>query len=270
MRIVCSGSFDPITQKELCWIRQERRKQHSGQIWIYIQEDGNAPYEARYALCEKAISPYRKIRLTEEILPGDCVIRVPDECIDEAAVRSGIYRLAAQGIRSLLLYQGIYLEETCTARCTRHRADHSASTAETAAYLAGKYGEDPWKMYIAGYLHDITKSEPYEDARRVMEHWYPEFVHMNPKVWHSFTADVFLRREMHCTDPVIRNAVRHHTLGDGNSNADRILYVADKIEPTRPYPVRTEWQIAERDLREAAAFILEETRQFIEQEEKHV
>ena len=40
MRLVIQGSFDPITQKELEWIRKEQKKQGIRDVWLYVKEQG--------------------------------------------------------------------------------------------------------------------------------------------------------------------------------------------------------------------------------------
>ena len=270
MRAVVSGSFDPITQKELERIVSYRRTSGCRTLYVHVPEEGILSYSLRLKLLKRALAPYRHIDILEKVSAEDTVLYLLDESTDGEAVRSGVVRLAARGIRNMLWHETEYLELCVQKRCTEYRAAHSVSVAKTAEYFAARYGLDRERMRIAGYLHDITKKQSNEENLRVMEYWYPEYRRENYKVWHSFTAEVFLRQEMCCYDRIIRNAVRHHTLGDGKSSYDRILYIADKIEPTRPYPVDTEWKIAERSLKEAAEFIFEETRQFIDTEEKNV
>lgn len=271
MRLVIQGSFDPITQKELEWIRKEQKKQGIRDVWLYVKEQGVLEKHLRQTLVQRAAAPYRHMHVTLHTDEKDCICHIPaDLAEEEAMVRSGIIRLAARGIRNMLWKETAVLEASVHARCTAHRASHSLSVAKTAAYFARRFGLDEERMRIAGYVHDITKKQSDEENRRVMEVWYPQYLSESPKVWHSFTAEVFLRQEMCCYDSVIRNAVKHHTLGDGRSDHDRILYIADKIEPTRPYSIEEEWKIAERSLKEAAAFIYEETRQFIDTEETNV
>ena len=270
MRAVAAASFDPITQKELEWLVSYRRMTGCRDLYVHVPEEGTLSYSLRRKLVKRAVAPYRHIHVIDKVFPEETVTYYLDETSDGEEVRSGIVRLAARGIRNMLWHETEFLELCVESRCTEHRASHSVSVAKTAEYFAGRCGLDREKMRIAGYLHDITKKQSNEENLRVMNFWYPQFSSQNYKVWHSFTAEVFLRQDMCCYDSVIRSAVRHHTLGDGKSDYDRILYIADKIEPTRPYPVETEWKIAERSLKEAAEFIFEETRQFIDTEEKNV
>jgi nicotinate-nucleotide adenylyltransferase len=72
-------------------------------------------------------------------------------------------------------------------------------------------------------------------------------------------------------DPTVLNAIYHHTIGDGRSLYDHILYIADKIEPGRGYDVSRQRKAAEENLVRAAAMILAESKAYIfEKEGIHV
>ena len=65
-------------------------------------------------------------------------------------------------------------------------------------------------------------------------------------------------------DEIILGAVKAHTLGTVRNDYDRILYIADKIEPTRGYDVSKEAELAMRDLKEAFALVFRESEQYRE------
>jgi nicotinate-nucleotide adenylyltransferase len=53
----------------------------------------------------------------------------------------------------------------------------------------------------------------------------------------------------------VLNAIWHHTLGDGQSDLDRILYIADKIEPTRGYDTSAELALSLKNLKQGAQLV---------------
>ena len=76
---------------------------------------------------------------------------------------------------------------------------------------------------------------------------------------------------MHIYDHELLDALEHHTLGDGKTDLARILYIADKIEPTRGYDCTMQMDLALKDLKAAASLILEQSRVYIfEKEGIHV
>jgi len=58
----------------------------------------------------------------------------------------------------------------------------------------------------------------------------------NPKTLHALTGSLVARRIFGENDAVV-NAIRHHTTGKANmSLLEKIIYVADYMEPNRDFP----------------------------------
>lgn len=117
---------------------------------------------------------------------------------------------------------------------------HSVSVARTAAELARVYGVDESDAYLAGLLHDwMRESSPdtlLSSARvrgvvvDVVDESVPYLLHARIGV-HSL-SEVF----PDLSEDVLQ-AVERHTLGAPDmSDLDRIVYVADQIEPGRESP----------------------------------
>ena len=53
-------------------------------------------------------------------------------------------------------------------RLSKKRFIHSLNVADEAYKLAGMYGEDPDKAYLAGLLHDICKESPAAEQEELM------------------------------------------------------------------------------------------------------
>ena len=220
----------------------------------------------RIRLLEKAVSPYRHIHVLKGGYEGKEMTAT-----DEEEIRSGQFSLAAHGTGKLLYENGYYLGCITDAMCNPHRAAHSRGCAMVAARLAKAHGLDEKKAYAAGMLHDVTKAFSDEENRRIIELYKPQWLTISPKVWHSYTAVVWIRQNMHIYDHELLDALEHHTLGDGKTDLARILYIADKIEPTRGYDCTMQMDLALKDLKAAASLILEQSRVYIfEKEGIHV
>ena len=73
------------------------------------------------------------------------------------------------------------------------------------------------------------------------------------KIIHSSAGATFIKEELGIEDKEILDAICYHTTGRGNMTVlEKIVYLADKIEPARDYmdlgPIR---EMAEHDLDEA-------------------
>lgn len=258
---IIRASFDPVSKASLQQVLALRKEHGFNRIILEVTEKGILPQNERLALLKKAIRPFRKLSARKETKEEalDCTERFSEE---EACIRGGHYRNAASGIRRDLAEQGLYLKETVAACCKPKRAGHSLSAANVSKELAEAHGLDGHKAWMAGCMHDLTKAWSDERGRAFLEIYEPDKVELDPKIYHSFTAPVFLKTVLGVEDEIILNAVRNHTLGTVKNDYDRILYIADKIEPTRGYDVTKEMDLSRKDLRAGFDLVYHEAEQY--------
>ncbi|MHB0976519.1 MAG: bis(5'-nucleosyl)-tetraphosphatase (symmetrical) YqeK [Candidatus Aquicultorales bacterium] len=118
--------------------------------------------------------------------------------------------------------------------------EHSIRTAETAREMAAAFGLDAEKAYLVGLVHDCGKAlsdVELLDAARA-EGWSLNEVEIaEPYLLHDRVSAVLARERFGVDDAEVLSAVEKHTLGDESmSPLDKIAYVADMVEPGRPYP----------------------------------
>ncbi|NGQ94176.1 HD domain-containing protein [Brevibacillus sp. SYP-B805] len=146
------------------------------------------------------------------------------------------------------------------AQMNQKRYDHTLGVADAARTLAERYGADPDKAELAGILHDYCKCWPVEKMREILvRHDMPrELIDGDKELWHAFVGAVVIQTELGVTDPEILQAVRYHTTGrEGMSLLEKVVCVADYIEPNRSFPGVDEIRrLAEKNLDEALAFAL--------------
>jgi predicted HD superfamily hydrolase involved in NAD metabolism len=247
--------FDPVTRSEIRAARALVRQEHLSMLCLCPAEEGVLPRKQRLALLQAAVRPYRKLRAADA--PAKNGRRLDADGLDgeEALVRSGSFDRAAAGTVGMLLAQKAYLDPILDACCPGHRADHSRSVAEVCVTLAKAHGIDPGLAWQAGMLHDITKHMDPDEAEAIMRICWPGQMSLSPKIWHCFTAVTWLRQNLGLHDERVLNAIWHHTLGDGQSDLDRILYIADKIEPTRGYDTSAELALSLKNLKQGAQLV---------------
>ena len=127
---------------------------------------------------------------------------------------------------------------------TAKRFAHTLAVAYSARHLAMAHGEDIRKAEIAALLHDCAKCLPLKDMRRMYEEHstaVDDSVLESGNLLHSSAGACMASVVYGVTDPEILNAIASHTTGRaGMTRLDMIVYLADKIEPTRAdYPVLT-------------------------------
>ncbi len=117
------------------------------------------------------------------------------------------------------------------------RLSHSISVAKVAYSIAKTNDiEKPERAFIAGILHDIGKELSKEESLRIMKENFPDYIDYPPFSYHQFTGSYLVKSEFGITDEAIIDAIKYHCTGKAHmSKLAKIIYAADKIEPTRGY-----------------------------------
>lgn len=255
--IAVEACFDPITESEIAACLHLHRI-HSEEIFLQLKKDHTVlDMKERTALVKLAIQPYRHLHLLSGY-KGKCISLAEGEA-DEKKVREGNFRMAAYGTRKRIFAKGSYFKETAQAMCSPHRYEHSIRTAETAALIARHQNADVQKAYCAGLLHDITKSMSHEEGAQILKYYRPAWLAYSDKIWHSYTAVIYIKQNMAFTDEEILKAIEHHTLGDCQGKLAMILYLSDKIEPGRGYDTSKHIDLACRDLKACCRLVHRES-----------
>ena len=136
------------------------------------------------------------------------------------------------------------------------RCAHVLGTAATAVKLAEKYGADAHRAEVAGLLHDCTKKLSMAEQLALCERYgivLDELEKKALKLLHAKTGAA-LARDVFGVDDEIYNAILWHTTGKPNMTVlEKVIYLADFIEPTRDFPGvdtlrRTVWEDLDRGL----------------------
>ncbi len=137
------------------------------------------------------------------------------------------------------------------------RHAHILGVEETAVRLARRWGGDQDLARRAGILHDCTK---YWSTQRHLDYCRRYGVELDPlelkseKLLHAKTGALVARHVFGQPDPVY-DAIYCHTTGRrGMTLLDKILYIADYMEPNRDFPgVERLRELVETDLDAAVA-----------------
>lgn len=131
------------------------------------------------------------------------------------------------------------LETVVCALLNPNRVSHVLGCRDTAVELAKRWGADATDAARAGLLHDITKVFD-GPAQLTLAGEYGimlnEFSRKNPKTLHALTGSVVAQRMFGENEAVVQ-AIRHHTTGKADMTLlEKIIYVADYMEPNRDFP----------------------------------
>ncbi|MBU8581576.1 MULTISPECIES: bis(5'-nucleosyl)-tetraphosphatase (symmetrical) YqeK [Bacillus] len=150
---------------------------------------------------------------------------------------------------------------------TEQRYIHTVGVMETAVKLAERFGADVKKAEIAAIFHDYAKFRPKEEMKQIILNGCGplEVLDFHHELWHAPAGAALVKTEVGITDEDILSAIRFHTSGRPNMTLlEKVIYVADYIEPGRRFPgveeVRT---LAEEDLDLALIQALKNTMTFL-------
>ncbi len=111
--------------------------------------------------------------------------------------------------------------------------EHSLAVAKTAQNLAERFGENPYKAYTAGILHDIGGIYPNDKRIQIAEeagiNLLPEEREF-PLIIHQKLSKFLARWKFGIFNDEILNAIECHTTLRANfTKLDIVLFLADKI-----------------------------------------
>ena len=133
-----------------------------------------------------------------------------------------------------------FFKEETKIILSKKRYEHSLRVLDTALALGKIYNVDLNKLAIASILHDYAKEFKREDLINISKEYFLDEVEdylSNAEILHSYVGAYIANEKFKITDSEILNAIKYHTTGRKDmSIIEKIVYLADAIEPKRDYP----------------------------------
>lgn len=119
------------------------------------------------------------------------------------------------------------------------RMPHVLGTEQEAVRLVRRYGGDETQARIAALLHDCTKKLDMAQQLALCEKYgimLDELEQRALKLLHSKTGAA-IARDVFGVEDAVYDAILYHTTGKPDmTRLEKIIYLADYIEPTRDFP----------------------------------
>ncbi|RDU23041.1 bis(5'-nucleosyl)-tetraphosphatase (symmetrical) YqeK [Anaerosacchariphilus polymeriproducens] len=155
------------------------------------------------------------------------------------------------------------------------RYKHTLGVSYTAASLAMRYDFDIYKAQLAGLLHDCAKC--ISDSEKILicdreKIVISDFERENPFLIHAKLGAYLASTKYDVKDDEILEAITYHTTGRPNmSILEKIIYIADYIEPQRNKSpnLKKIRKMAFIDIDECLCMILEDCLKFLKGNGKH-
>ena len=169
------------------------------------------------------------------LLAFQCAGPFLPEGVEDYIRAEGLYDSTAQW-KNLPMDQ---LEAIVVRLLNPNRVAHVLGCRDTAAEMAKRWGVNEVDAARAGLLHDITKAIDGPLQLTLCGEYgtiLSEFGQRHPKTLHALTGSLVADRIFGENEAVV-SAICHHTTGKGDmTTLEKIIYVADYMEPCRNFP----------------------------------
>lgn len=193
---------------------------------------------------------YPQARIFTLTIPG--VIDVSSTELREKLAKGQGANLLAPAVYGYILRKGLYntradlkhlslsqLRPVALSYLKHKRIPHVLGTEQEAIRLAERYGADVEKARVAALLHDCTKKLDMEEQLALCQKYgiqLDELERQALKLLHSKTGAA-IARDVFGVDDEIYSAIWYHTTGHADmAKLEKIIYLADYIEPSRDFP----------------------------------
>ena len=214
------GVFYRGDQDELTAIAAQKAKMEEQGIRVYLVENPIT------AISSTQLRRLLAFRCADSLLPDG---------VGDYIRQNGLYETNRK-LRNLPMEE---LEQVVVSLVKPSRVAHILGCRDTAAELARIWGADEADAARAGLLHDITKALDGPLQLTLCSEYGVQldtFSTHNPKTLHALTGSLVAERIFGENKAVV-DAICSHTTGKANMNTlEKILYVADYMEPNRSFP----------------------------------
>lgn len=183
-------------------------------------------------------------------------------------IRKGRMQDVPKAALHVLWKHRMYLDTVLAHAMSEKRYNHSVSVAKLSKQLASAHGLDEDIAYTAGLMHDICKEWPYEKSEAWMKCYESKYLDEPSAIWHGYLADHALKKLFPVTEKKILQAVHHHVKGECKDPYAMIVYMADKLDPSRDYDSSKTIKLAMKDLNAGYQQVRFDQYQYLKKENK--
>ncbi len=242
----------------------KREKETITSVKRALEEKG-----ARIVILDNPVTEISSSNL-RRMLAFDCAKAYLPEKVMSYIQTNGLYGVG-RNLRALPIEE---LEQVVTGLLKPNRVAHVLGCRQTAVELARIYGADEVDAARAALLHDITKAldGPLQlTLCREYDIMLDTFSSQNPKTLHALTGSLVAQRIFGEGKAVV-DAICCHTTGKADmSLLEKILYVADYMEPNRIFPgVEQLRSLAYTDITRALQLGLEMTLDMLRSQKREI
>ena len=195
------------------------------------------------------------------------------DVVDQLRALSDAPELLPREVARYIALHGLYQPDFIPVLRQYGMADkrlrHTLGVRDTAVELAAIHGVSMQAAALAAMLHDLAKPLPLARMRALAAEYgldLPQEITDDGNLLHGPLAAAIAERELGVRDEGVLSAIACHTTGKkGMTDLDKVLFIADAIEPGRAdYPGLDEMRrLAKTDLTAAVLLSMRRTKEYV-------
>ena len=186
-------------------------------------------YGAQILLMETPLMPVSSHELRASLQAGESVAEYIPDTVKK--------HLKKQKRKTAMDERILKIQHTLKKELDENRYHHTLGVMYTSASMAMRYDVDVQKALYAGLLHDCAKCIPGNKKIRLCEKYglpVSSVERENPSLLHARLGAYLAHEKYGIKDEEIIHAIESHTTGrPGMTMLEKIVYIADYIEPGR-------------------------------------
>lgn len=176
--------------------------------------------------------------------------------------------LVSKAVKTIMTNHCLYIDSFAKARMSDKRFMHSQSVARLCVEIAGCHGVNTSDAYCAGMLHDVCKEWDKQRLSIYLRHLDPDKLKESPAIWHGYAAAYYVSKCFGIHNHEVCRAIYHHVKGNDASRLCMIVYVSDKLDPSRGYDSSDTIALCKKDLTAGYQLVLKQQAEYLKKEKQ--
>ncbi len=164
--------------------------------------------------------------------------------------------------------------EKVKEKLSTKRFSHTMRVYDEAVKLAEIHQVPLRQVQLAAIFHDYCKNDTSDSLQEAIIYYDlpKDLLQFNQELWHGPVAAMKVKHKYGIKEDSIIHAIYYHTAARRNMGlVEKVIYVADYIEPARNYPgVEEVRELAKRNLNQAVLQALKNTIIFLLQRNEKI
>lgn len=195
-------------------------------------------------------------------------LQMPTLDVSSQKIRSGKLSLLHPKVKRYIIESVLYPEMLLNWMGEK-RYIHSQSVANLCRDIAKHHHLDETIAYCMGFYHDCLKEFKIYDFKQgevIIDTLYLKYKAYPEAVWHGPLGRFACSHFLGITNKKVLAAIEHHVLGTHHGDYSKILFIADKLDPTRGYDIDKQLKLSYQNINAGFIQVKNEQKKYLGKE----